>query len=48
MLVEKVEPEYLEYGFVPLNDSIYPGAVLSYVRSNFKQIGETKYYEIRQ
>jgi len=48
LIVEKVEPTDLRDGFEPLNEPIYPEAVLSYVRSNFTKVGETEYFELRR
>jgi len=48
LIVEKVEPTDLRDGFEPLNEPIYPESVLSYVRSNFAKVGETKYFELRR
>lgn len=48
LIVEKVEPTDLRDGFEPLNEPIYPQSVLSYVRSNFAKVGETKYFELRR
>jgi len=48
LLVQKVEPEHLRDGFAPLDESLYPAALLSYVRSHFVKVGETKYFELRR
>jgi len=48
LLVEKVEPTSLKDGFKPLDEPIYPEALLSYARTHFKKVGETKYFEIRK
>ncbi|MDD1751418.1 MAG: hypothetical protein LUO89_16255 [Methanothrix sp.] len=48
LLVQKVEPFDLKNGFLPLHESEYPEAMLSYVRSHFAKIGETRYFELRR
>jgi len=48
LLVEKVEPTYLASGFEPLDERIYPESLLTYVRTHFEKVGETKYFELRR
>jgi hypothetical protein len=48
LIVEKVEPTTLKMGFLPLRESLYPPAFLSYVRENFQKVGETRFFELRR
>ncbi len=48
LLVQKVEPADLREGFLPLKESEYPEPLLSFVRSHFAVVGETRYFELRR
>lgn len=48
LIVEKVAPESLRMGFLPLRENDYPAALMPYVRAHFNKIGETKFFELRQ
>jgi hypothetical protein len=48
LLVQKVEPADLKFGFMPLDESQYPKGVFPFVRAHFEKIGETKYFELRR
>ena len=50
VIVSKVEPAQLRYGFIPLKKGWYKDwyQVVDYVRTNFVIIKETRFFELYQ